>query len=106
MIPFDRFKALAFGSDEELAATFGSLEAAEQAWRDVRDEFLERWDLWGMPQAWWRFEPDVPDELRSGPGVILRDTDAEAWARIEMGRRRHLLALGIDPAPSRRFRPF
>ena len=105
-IQFRYFQLFTFGSDEELLSAFGSLEAARRAWIAVRDEFLERWDLWGRPQAWWRFEPGVPDELRTGPHAILTDADAETWEHIEMGRRRYLVSLGIDPAPERRFVPF
>ena len=85
---------------------YGSIDSARDAWLRVRDEFMRRWDLWGRPAAWWRFEPDIPDELRSGPHAILTPDDAQAWERLEEGRRRHLVGLGIDPAPDRRHGPF
>ncbi len=103
---FEQFRVFAFGSDEELIAAFGSLANAEQAWQAARDGFLERWDLWGMPEAWWRFEPGVPDHIRSGPDAITTDADAKEWDRIEMERRRYLVTLGIDPAPERRYTAF
>ena len=105
-IPFRYFQLFTFGSDEELTNGFGSVAEAERVWASVRDDFLERWDLWGMPQAWWRFEPDIPEELRKGPHAILTDADAATWQRIEMGRRRYLVSRGIDPAPPRRYVPF
>lgn len=105
-IPFYYFQVFAFGSEQELVAAFGSLEEAESVWRSVRDEFLERWDLWGRPAAWWQFEPGVPDDIRSGPHAILTEADAAEWRRIEEARRRHLLSNGIDPAPHRQFVPF
>lgn len=98
-ITFLQFRTFCFGSDEELAATYGSLEAARRQWEQVREEFLERWNLWGMPQAWWRFEPDVPDELRNGPALILTNADAEEWRRLDAARRRYLVSVGIDPTP-------
>lgn len=98
-LPFQYFHLFTFGSRQELAAAFGSIEAAERAWRSVRTEFLERWQLWGRPAAWWHFEPGVPDELRAGPHAILTDADAAEWHRLEQGRRRYLLSIGIDPAP-------
>lgn len=104
-IPFELFQAFTFGSDEELVITFGSLEAAEKAWNDVSEEFFAHWDLWGMPEAWWRFEPGVPNELRRGPSLILTEADARTWERLEGARREYLSSLGIDPtSPSRRFR--
>lgn len=105
-VPFGHFRVFAFGSDEEMVASFGSLLEAERAWTAARDEFLERWDLWGRPAAWWRFEPGVPDDIRSGPHAIITDADADEWARIEQVRRRYLLSVGIDPAPHRKFSPF
>ncbi len=101
-IPFEYFRVFTFGSDVELVAMFGSLARAERVWAAVKDEFLERWDLWGMPEAWWRFEPDVPDELRSGPHAIITDADAAAWERLEDSRRRYLSGIGISPTPQRR----
>ncbi len=105
-IPFEHFRVFTFGSDEELEATFGSLEEAARAWRATRDEFMERWDLWGRPEAWWRFEPGIPDRLRSGPPAIITDADAAEWHRIDQQRRRYLLSIGVDPAPDRGFAPF
>lgn len=90
-----------FGSDEELAIAFGSLAEAESHWNEIREEFLSHWNLWGMPQAWWRFEPGVPNDLRTGPALILRDADADEWRTIDMARRRYLVSLGIDPTPDR-----
>lgn len=83
------FKVFTFGSEEEFLGTFGSLERAKAEWDAVRDEFLERWNLWGMPSAWWMFEPDVPADLRRGPHAILTEDDADEWTRIEMARRRY-----------------
>lgn len=105
-IPFFHFKVFTFGSEEEFVGTFGSLERAKAEWDAVRDEFLERWDLWGMPSAWWMFEPDVPADLRRGPHAILTEDDADEWTRIEMARRRYLVSIGIDPARPRRHAPF
>ena len=105
-ISFSEFQVFTFGSEVELIRAFGSLEAAEQAWNRVREEFLRRWDLWGRPAAWWHFEPGIPQELRSGPHAIITNEDAETWDRLERARRRHLVSLGIDPAAARRFEPF
>ncbi len=105
-IPFDRFRLFAFGSREELIEAFGTMEEAERAWQAVRDEFLERWQLWGRPAAWWHFEPGVPDELRAGPHAILTDRHADEWRRLEQARRRYLLSLGVDPALDLPHRPF
>ena len=98
-ITFVQFRMFCFGSDEELIANWGSLEEAEREWNLVKETFLERWNMWGMPQAWWRFEPDVPEDLRTGPSMILSNADAEEWRRIDMARRRYLVSLGIDPTP-------
>lgn len=49
---FFHFPSFPFGSDEELTHSFGSLKRAKAEWNRVRDEFLLRWHLWGMPQAW------------------------------------------------------
>ena len=95
-----------FGSDEDFVAAFGSLAAADRAWKAVRDEFLTRWDLWGMPEAWWRFEPDIPEALRSGPSLILTESDAVKWEVLEAARRRYLASMGVDPRPVRRNGPF
>ncbi len=105
-IPFDHFRLFTFGSQDELVDAFGSLEEAEVAWRSVRDHFLERWDLWGRPEAWWLFEPGIPEDLREGPHAIITNADAAEWERIEQARRRYLVSIGIDPAPPRRFVPF
>ncbi len=105
-IEFFHFRIFAFGSDEELVGAFGSLDQAHAEWQRVRDAFLERWNLWGMPQAWWRFEPDVPDDLRRGPALILSVDDADAWRDLEQRRRRYLVSQSIDPAPDRTPRPF
>ncbi len=96
-IPFGYFRLFTFGSDEELVAAFGSLEDAERVWRSVHDEFLARWRLWGMPEAWWRFEPAVPEGLRRGPDAIITENDAREWDAIEGARRRYLRSLGLDP---------
>ena len=87
-------------------AAFGSLERAERVWRSVREEFLRRWDLWGMPAAWWRFEPGIPEDIRSGPHAIITDADAAECDRIEDARRRYLSSIGIDPTPDRQSDPF
>lgn len=96
-IPFGYFRLFTFGSDQELVAAFGSLEEAERVWQSVRDEFLTRWRLWGMPEAWWRFEPEIPEELRSGPHAIITENDAREWDVIDRGRRGYLRSLGLDP---------
>lgn len=93
------YQVFAFGSDEELIAVFGSLDAAAAAWHRIQDRFLERWNLWGMPQAWWRFESSVPEELRLGPALVLDEADAEAWRTLDLARRRFLAARGVDPTP-------
>ncbi len=100
-ITFIDFKVFTFGSDEELIAGYGSLEDAELAWMAIRDEFLERWNLWGMPQAWWRFEPGIPEDLRSGPALILTEADADTWRGIDLARRPFRWSRGVDPTPSR-----
>lgn len=105
-IPFEYFQVFTFGSDEDLIRAFGSIEEAEAVWQSVRDEFLRRWDLWGMPEAWWRFEPGVPHELRSGPPMILSEADADRWEDLESARRRYLENIGIDPTSRRRGTPF
>ncbi len=89
-----------------MVATFGSLADAEAEWFRLRDPFLERWNLWGRPQAWWRFEPDIPEGLRNGPALILTEADGDEWRAIEQARRRYLVSLGIDPAPDLDGRPF
>jgi hypothetical protein len=96
-IPFGYFRLFTFGSDQELVGAFGSLDEAERVWRSIHDEFLARWRLWGMPEAWWRFEPSVPDDLRSGPPAIITESDARAWEAIDRARRQHLRSLGLDP---------
>jgi hypothetical protein len=98
-ITFHHFQVFTFGSDEEYVAVFGSVDNAERVWSTVRDEFLDRWNLWGMPEAWWRFEPEIPAELRSGPSMILSNADATKWNTIERARRQYLLTIGIDPTP-------
>ena len=100
-ITFVEFKVFSLGSDEELIASYGSLEAAGRQWALVREVFLQRWNLWGMPQAWWRFEPSVPDDLRTGPALILTEADADKWRSIDLARRRYLASLGIDPTSDR-----
>lgn len=100
-LSFGHFHVFTTGSDEELVAAFGSLERAERVWRSVREEVLERWDRWGMPAAWWRFEPGIPDDIRSGPHAIITAADAAEWERIESARRRYLANIGIDPTPTR-----
>ena len=97
-ISFPRFQVFAFGSEVELLEAFGSLERAEAEWRAVRDRFLEGWNLWGMPAAWWRFEPGVPDDIRSGPHAIITARDMAEWERIEAARRRYLAERGLDAA--------
>lgn len=96
-INFAHFRAFTFGSDEEMIATFGSMDVAEREWLALRDDFLDRWNMWGMPQAWWRFEPGVPEELRTGPPVIFDERDAAEWDRIDAARREYLRSIGIDP---------
>jgi len=96
-IPFGYFRLFAFGSDQELVAAFGSLEAAERVWRSLHDEFLARWRLWGMPEAWWRFEPAIPDDLRRGPHAIITAADAREWDAIDIARQGYLRSLGLDP---------
>ncbi len=100
-ITFEHFRLFTFGSDEELVAAFGSIETAEGVWNSIRDEFLLRWNMWGMPEAWWRFEPGIPAELRSGPAAIFNNADAAKWRSIERARRRYLLSIGIDPISPR-----
>ena len=96
-IPFGYFRLFTCGSDQELVGAFGSLEEAERVWRSVRDEFLARWRLWGMPEAWWRFEPAVPEGLRRGPHAIITASDARRWDAIDGARRNYLRTLGVDP---------
>lgn len=99
VITFLHYQLFTFGSDEELIRTFGSLGRAEAEWKRVRDAFLRRWNLWGMPEAWWRFEPDIPGELRRGPALLLTDADAAALTELDAARRRYLVDRGIDPTP-------
>ncbi len=96
-ISFEQFRLFTFGSDEELTAAFGSLERAAEVWRSVRDEFLDRWHLWGMPEAWWRFEHEIPDGLRRGPHAIITAADAAAWRRLDHERRAYLSSRGVNP---------
>ena len=100
-ISFLEFRVFSFGSDEELVTAFGSLAEAESHWTKIREEFLDRWNLWGMPQAWWRFEPGVPDDLRTGPALILKEADADEWRGIDIARRSYLVSLDIDPTTAR-----
>jgi len=90
---------LGFGSDEELIAYYGSLERAAAAWRRHREEVMAHWPN-GRPQAWWRFEPEVPDDLRTGPPLVLTRADARAWDELEARRRAFLAARGESrPGP-------
>jgi hypothetical protein len=105
-IPFEYFRVFTFGSAAELVAMFGSLADAERVWNSVREQFMARWDLWGMPEAWWRFGPGIPDVLRQGPHAIITEKDAADWERIEAGRRSYLASIGIEPTPPRRAAAF
>ena len=96
-IPFGYFRLFTFGSDQELVAAFGSLEEAERVWQSVRDEFLTRWRLWGMPEAWWRFEPAIPEDLRRGPHAIITEATLARGMTIDQARREYLRSLGLDP---------
>ncbi len=82
-----------------MIGSFGSLEQAEAQWARVKERFMKRWNLWGMPQAWWRFEPGIPEELRCGPALILTDADADTVRELDEARRRYLRSIGIDPTP-------
>ncbi len=95
-----------FGSAVELVAMFGSLADAERVWNSVSEEFMSRWKLWGMPEAWWRFGQGIPDALRHGPHAIITEKDAAEWERLEEGRRRYLASIGIEPTPPRRVAAF
>ncbi len=105
-ISFELFRLFTFGGDEELVAAFGSLRRAGEVWESVRDEFLARWNLWGMPEAWWRFEAGIPDALRRGPDAIITADDAATWQRLDHDRRAYLVSRGIDPVQHRRAQPF
>jgi hypothetical protein len=73
-----------FGSDEERAA----------AWRENRHRFLDATNLGTRVSAFWRYEPDVPDELREFPCVTTYDSLEDAVAdhhRLGCARRRWLL---------------
>lgn len=105
-ITFGEFRAFTFGSPVELAGFFGSIDGARTRWFAVRNEFMQRWDLWGRPEAWWLFEPDVPAELRTGPAAVITEADAAAWNRLDEARREYLLSIGVDPTPDRRHTPF
>lgn len=105
-ITFSEFKAFTFGSAGELIAVFGDLARAEQRWEEVRETFLERWDLWGRPEAWWRFEPGIPEALRTGPSAVITYGDAEVWNQLDRDRRAYLESIGIDPEPDRSFTAF
>ncbi len=105
-ISFREFQAFTFGSVAELTAVFGSIDTARSRWQQVRSDFMEHWDLWGRPEAWWLFEPGIPDELRSGPPAVITYADAERWNRLDEARRRYLRSMGIDPQPTRRYTAF
>ncbi len=90
---------LGFGSDEELVAYYGSLEEAADAWRRHRSEVLARWPN-GRPQAWWRFEPGIPEDLRRGPHLVLTRADTRVWDELEDRRRAFLARRGeTSPGP-------
>lgn len=95
-VGFGEFHVFAFGSRDELADAFGSLDEAEQAWLEVRDVVLESWAHEGRPSAWWVFEPGVPDDLRAGPAPLRSQADRDEWKRIEAGRRKYLASLADD----------
>ena len=124
VITFGHYRVFTFGSDEELIRSFGSIEDAEKEWTRVRSTFLKAWNLWGMPEAWWRFEPGVPDELRVGPSAASPgaasmhdslDGPHRGRARggpstsvqgapprsreLDRARRTYLAMVGIDPTP-------
>jgi hypothetical protein len=99
VITFGHYRVFTFGNDEELIRSFGSIEEAEVEWARLRSTFMEAWNLWGMPEAWWRFEPGVPDELRVGPAMILTAADADELRELDRARRRYLTTKGIDPMP-------
>ena len=99
VITFAHYRVFTFGNDEELVRSFGSIERAEAEWNRVRSAFLRAWNLWGMPEAWWRFEPGVPDELRVGPALIITEADADELGKLDRARRRYLTSRGIDPTP-------
>ena len=105
-ISFREFQAFTFGSQAELETVFGSVAAAQERWNAVRDQFLEQWDLWGRPEAWWLFEPDVPEELRAGPPAVITYADADRWRMLDAARQEYLRSLDIDPRPERRHTPF
>lgn len=105
-ISFPEFQALTFGSVADLEAVFGSMAAARSRWQEVRHDFMERWDLWGRPEAWWMFEPGIPDELRAGPAAVITYADADQWRTLDAARQEYLRSIGIDPTPERRHTPF
>lgn len=55
-------RALQTCVESEVWNTFGSYEAAEEAYRRRRDEL--RFRPGRRSAAFWRFDPDVPDHLR------------------------------------------
>jgi hypothetical protein len=105
-ISFREFQAFTFGSLGELEVVFGSEAAARRRWDEIRTDFLDQWDLWGRPEAWWLFEPGVPEELRAGPSAIITSADARRWDELDRARRDHLRSIGIDPTPKRRYTAF
>ena len=98
-ITFAHYRVFTFGSDEELIRFFGSIEHADREWNRMKTAFLAGWNLWGMPEAWWRFEAGIPEELRVGPPMILSDDDAAALHELDQARRGFLTSRGIDPTP-------
>jgi len=104
-ISFREFQAFTFGSQAELETVFGSVAAAQERWNAVRDQFLEQWDLWGRPEAWWLFEPDVPEELRAGPPAVITSAHADRWRAPEAARQAALRPLDIHPGPETRHTP-
>ena len=96
--PIDRLLLQLHGTVAE-----GSRAEAEEAWALVGDELIDAAlaragaDLPVLPEAWWRLEPGLPEELRpmelpSGGTAIVGDVLARraAWAL-----RQHAEALGL-----------
>lgn len=54
-------------------------EALRAAWREHRDRLLADEPRGSRPWAWWRFEPGIPERLRTHRPVLVKvDADEPA----------------------------
>jgi hypothetical protein len=88
-----RFRYGHVGSDGQ-TPVFRNDEERTAAWLEHRHRFLNATNLGTRVPAYWRYEPDVPDELREFPPVTAYPSLEEAVAdhhRLGCARRRWLL---------------